>query len=54
MQLVSTIRERGHEVIFSPLAIEELRGALASSTTMPSEKIFEVERSLLTKFSSRS
>lgn len=46
MRLVSILREQGHDVVFSALAIEELRGALASSTSMPSEKIFEVERSL--------
>lgn len=44
--LVSKLKKAGHQAIISILVIEELRGGLASSTTMPSEKIFEVEASL--------
>jgi predicted nucleic acid-binding protein len=45
-QLVSNLRKGGHQAIISILALEELRGGLSSSTTMPSEKILEVEASL--------
>ncbi|MGQ9597732.1 MAG: type II toxin-antitoxin system VapC family toxin [Thermoproteota archaeon] len=46
LALLSKLSRTKHEVLISVLVLEELRGALASSTLMPAEKIFEVEASL--------
>ena len=44
------IAEEHHEGICSSLLMIELPGALASSTTMPFEKIYEVEVSVIENF----
>ncbi|MGQ9515540.1 MAG: PIN domain-containing protein [Thermoproteota archaeon] len=44
--LLSELSRSKHEVLLSVLVLEELRGALASSTLMPAEKIFEAEANL--------
>jgi len=50
LRLSELIKSGGHTGICSALAMIEIPGALASSTTMPLEKIFDVEVSLIDAF----
>jgi predicted nucleic acid-binding protein len=50
LQLSELIRTGGHIGVCSALATLEVPGALASSTTMPLEKIYDVEVSLIDNF----
>lgn len=46
LTLISELGSRGHQSSISIMALEELRGALASATRMPPEKVIETELSL--------
>jgi predicted nucleic acid-binding protein len=50
LRLAQRIVARGHEGICSALVLTEVPGALASSTTMPVDKIYETEMSLIAGF----
>ncbi len=50
LQLWSRIVSENHSGICSSLVLTEVPGALASSTTMPVEKIYETEISLIAGF----
>jgi len=47
LRLITELGRGRHEVLFSVLVIEELRGGLASATLLPPDKIPEVEANLL-------
>lgn len=49
-ELSRRIIRASHQGVCSALLLTELPGALASSTTMPVEKIFDVEVSVIEKF----
>ncbi len=50
LELSIRITSDGHHGMSSALLLIELPGALASSTTMPIEKIYDVEASVMEKF----
>ncbi len=50
LRISHKIIEKRHEAICSSLLMIELPGALASSTSMPFEKIYEVEVSVIENF----
>lgn len=50
LELSKTVVEAGHKGVCSALVLTEVPGALASSTRMPVDKIYETELSLLENF----